>query len=122
MLSGKANGAEALAKLEGELKQIKRAEAGERDRRDGALRRGRPLEQAGSRPAGEAVRAARPMSSTGSGATAWLFLAPMLVVLVLVAGWPLLRTIWFTFTDANLTDLDASTLRRLRQLPRRLRG
>jgi trehalose/maltose transport system permease protein len=40
--------------------------------------------------------------------SAWLFLAPMLLVLVLVAGWPLLRTIWFGFTDANLSDLDAA--------------
>jgi trehalose/maltose transport system permease protein len=31
----------------------------------------------------------------------WLFLAPMLIVLVLVAGWPLFRTIYFGFTDAN---------------------
>lgn len=37
---------------------------------------------------------------------AWLFLAPMLVVLALVAGWPLARTIWFGFTDANLAELD----------------
>ena len=37
--------------------------------------------------------------------SAWIFLAPMLVVLALVAGWPLLRTIWFGFTDANLSDL-----------------
>ena len=36
---------------------------------------------------------------------AWLFMAPMLVVLALVAGWPLLRTVWFGFTDANLSDL-----------------
>ncbi|QIB33300.1 carbohydrate ABC transporter permease [Ancylobacter pratisalsi] len=33
-----------------------------------------------------------------------LFLAPMLVVLLLVAGWPLLRTVWFGFTDASLGD------------------
>src|SRR5262245_3028152 len=39
--------------------------------------------------------------------SAWLFLAPMLVLLVLVAGWPLVRTIWFGFTDANLADLSA---------------
>ncbi len=37
---------------------------------------------------------------------AWLFLAPMLVVLGLVAGWPLLRTLWFALTDASLADLD----------------
>src|SRR5882672_8756889 len=36
---------------------------------------------------------------------AWLFLTPMLFILVLAAGWPLLRTIWFGFTDANLADL-----------------
>lgn len=36
---------------------------------------------------------------------AWLFLAPMLLVLALVAGWPLARTIWFGFTDASLTEL-----------------
>jgi trehalose/maltose transport system permease protein len=38
--------------------------------------------------------------------TAWLFLAPMLIVLALVAAWPLLRTIWLGFTDANLLRLD----------------
>ena len=38
---------------------------------------------------------------------AWLFLTPMLIVLALVAGWPLLRTIWFGFTDANLADLSS---------------
>jgi trehalose/maltose transport system permease protein len=40
--------------------------------------------------------------------SAWLFMAPMLIVLLLVAGWPLLRTIWFGFTDANLSDLGAA--------------
>jgi trehalose/maltose transport system permease protein len=40
--------------------------------------------------------------------SAWLFMAPMLVVLGLVAGWPLLRTIWFGFTDASLSDLSAA--------------
>jgi trehalose/maltose transport system permease protein len=37
---------------------------------------------------------------------AWLFLAPTLIVLALVAAWPLLRTIWLGFTDANLLKLD----------------
>src|SRR5262245_53020853 len=37
--------------------------------------------------------------------SAWLFLAPMLVVLAMVAGWPLVRTIWLGFTNANLADL-----------------
>jgi trehalose/maltose transport system permease protein len=39
---------------------------------------------------------------------AWLFMAPMLVVLALVAGWPLARTVWFALTDANLADLGAA--------------
>jgi trehalose/maltose transport system permease protein len=37
--------------------------------------------------------------------SAWLFLLPMLVVLLLVAGYPLVQTIWLGFTDANLADL-----------------
>jgi trehalose/maltose transport system permease protein len=37
--------------------------------------------------------------------TAWLFLSPALLVLVLVAGWPLLRTVYYAFTDATLFDL-----------------
>ena len=37
--------------------------------------------------------------------SAWVFLAPMLTVLALVAGWPLLRTVWFGFTDADLATL-----------------
>lgn len=40
--------------------------------------------------------------------TAWLFLLPMLAVLAAVAGWPLVRTIWFGFTDAQLSDLAAA--------------
>ncbi|WP_412033630.1 carbohydrate ABC transporter permease [Mesorhizobium sp. B294B1A1] len=39
--------------------------------------------------------------------SAWLFLAPMLLVLAAAAGWPLARTIYFSFTDASLADLDA---------------
>jgi len=38
--------------------------------------------------------------------SAWLFLLPMIVVLVAVAGWPLYRTIYFSFTDASLTNID----------------
>ncbi|AQQ05359.1 sugar ABC transporter permease [Roseibium algicola] len=33
---------------------------------------------------------------------AWLFLSPMLIVLFVVAAWPLWRTVWFSFTDASL--------------------
>lgn len=40
--------------------------------------------------------------------SAWLFLAPMLVVLALVAAWPLLRTIYFGLTNANLSELEHS--------------
>jgi len=36
--------------------------------------------------------------------SAWIFLTPMLVVLALVAGWPLARTIAYGFTDASLID------------------
>ncbi|MEO1316105.1 MAG: sugar ABC transporter permease [Pseudomonadota bacterium] len=38
--------------------------------------------------------------------SALLFLAPMLALLALAAGWPLLRTIWFSFTDARLSGGD----------------
>jgi trehalose/maltose transport system permease protein len=37
---------------------------------------------------------------------AWLFLAPLLVALSVVALWPLLQTFWFSFTDANLSQLE----------------
>jgi trehalose/maltose transport system permease protein len=36
--------------------------------------------------------------------TAWLFMSPMLIVLLVVAAWPLGRSIWFSFTDANIND------------------
>ncbi|MGH6946420.1 MAG: carbohydrate ABC transporter permease [Kiloniellales bacterium] len=39
--------------------------------------------------------------------TGWLFLAPMLLVLAVVAAWPLLRTVAFSFTDAYLSELAA---------------
>ncbi|MEI9421037.1 sugar ABC transporter permease [Mesorhizobium sp. Cs1299R1N1] len=39
--------------------------------------------------------------------SAWLFLTPMLLVLAAAAGWPLARTVYFSFTDASLSDLDA---------------
>ena len=41
--------------------------------------------------------------------SAWIFLAPTLIVLLLVAGWPLGRTIWFSFTDATLENIGEST-------------
>ncbi len=33
------------------------------------------------------------------------FLVPMILALLIVAGWPLYRTIYFSFTNASLTDL-----------------
>lgn len=35
---------------------------------------------------------------------AWLFLSPMLIVLLLVAVWPLGRTLYFSLTNATLVD------------------
>lgn len=37
--------------------------------------------------------------------SAWIFVTPMLIVLALVAAWPLARTIWFSMTNATLVDL-----------------
>lgn len=54
--------------------------------------------------------AARPRPSTlmrQRARSAWIFLAPMLIVLAAVAGWPLMRTIYFGFTNASLSDLEA---------------
>ena len=36
---------------------------------------------------------------------AFWFLAPMVIALFCVAAWPLLRTIWFSFTDTSMNDL-----------------
>lgn len=41
---------------------------------------------------------------------AWMFLIPMLVVLTAVAGWPLVRTIWFSFTDASFSDISSYSM------------
>ena len=35
---------------------------------------------------------------------AWVLLAPMLLVMLLLTAWPLLRTIWLSFTDAELAS------------------
>ena len=40
--------------------------------------------------------------------TAWLFLMPMLFLMLLVAGWPLGRSIWFSLTETNINDISAS--------------
>jgi trehalose/maltose transport system permease protein len=39
--------------------------------------------------------------------TAWWFLAPALLILLLAAGWPLMRTIAFGFTDAWLGEMES---------------
>ena len=61
-------------------------------------------------PAGVAAPAAGRASRLTRQRTraAWLFVAPMIVVILAVAGWPLARTVWFAFTDANLADLAAA--------------
>lgn len=38
---------------------------------------------------------------------AWLFIAPLVVALAGVAGWPLARTISFAFTDATLATIES---------------
>jgi len=54
----------------------------------------------------------RPARSDGlarrQARTAWLLLLPMLAALAIVALWPLSRTIWFSLTDATLSDLSAA--------------
>lgn len=40
---------------------------------------------------------------------AWTFLAPMLFLMLLVAGWPLGRSIWFSFTETNINDIGSSS-------------
>ena len=39
--------------------------------------------------------------------TAWLFLAPLVLLMLVVAVWPLARSIWFSFTDININDISA---------------
>ncbi len=38
---------------------------------------------------------------------AWLFLAPMLAVLLVVAAWPLARTFYYSLTNATLADMQS---------------
>lgn len=52
-------------------------------------------------------RAARTLGESRER-SAWLFLVPMLVLMAVVAGWPLARTLWFSVTDADLKDLGAA--------------
>lgn len=50
-------------------------------------------------------RSAGPSLKQRRQRAAFWFLAPMLIALFCVAAWPLLRTIWFSMTDASLSGL-----------------
>ena len=51
-------------------------------------------------------RAARNLDLQSQRArSAFVFLAPMMLILAVVAFWPLLRSFWFAFTDTSLSDL-----------------
>ncbi len=52
------------------------------------------------------MAAAAPLSRQRRRA-AVLYVLPMLLVLAAVAGWPLLRTVYFAFTDARLSSLES---------------
>ena len=56
-------------------------------------------------PAQEASRGRRSSLTRSRVRAAWLFIAPSLIAVALIAGWPLARTIWFSFTDADLNNL-----------------
>ena len=72
----------------------------------------RPPMPAGNTGAGRPPEAKATRRGGGSELTrakirsAALFLLPMMVVLLLVAGWPLGRTIYFAFTNATLNDIN----------------
>ncbi|MCP5472661.1 MAG: sugar ABC transporter permease [Sinobacteraceae bacterium] len=45
------------------------------------------------------------MTARNRRQSAWIFLAPMLIVLSLVAAWPLARTLFYSTTNATLIDM-----------------
>lgn len=51
----------------------------------------------------------RPSLSKERRRAAWLFLTPMLMILSLVAVWPLGRTLYFSMTNATLVDMEHFT-------------
>ncbi len=67
---------------------------------------GAPPTEAAFRAEGSPAR--RSALSAQRRRAAWLFLLPMLLVLALVAAWPLLQTIRFSLTDARLSDLEGA--------------
>ena len=68
-------------------------------------------------PAGTAALSRERSLARRRQISAFWFLAPMLVMLFCVAAWPLLRSIYFSFTDTTLSNLYGGPLDRLRQLP-----
>ena len=44
--------------------------------------------------------------SRGRLRSAWMFLIPMCLALLIVAGWPLARSIWFSLTDAETNHIN----------------
>jgi trehalose/maltose transport system permease protein len=46
---------------------------------------------------------------SGRVRSAWLFLSPMIITLLIVAAWPLARSIWFSLTDASLLHYREAT-------------
>ncbi|WP_114945910.1 carbohydrate ABC transporter permease [Microvirga calopogonii] len=65
---------------------------------------GSAVAEAGA-PIAQQARERRSSLTRSRVRAAWLFIAPSLIVVALIAGWPLARTIWFSFTDASLNDL-----------------
>src|SRR5260370_40716627 len=79
---------------------------------DGRNRGDQPLRAGSSADPPKAPQAKTPSRAPATLAqqrvrAAWFFFTPTLVVLVLVAAWPLARTIFFSLTDANLGDMSA---------------
>ena len=43
------------------------------------------------------------MAPSQKDRVAWLLLMPMIVIMAVVTGFPLINTVWLAFTDASLT-------------------
>lgn len=66
-----------------------------------------PLDDIGARLGGSSLSRLKEFLLYSRSLWAWVFLAPTLITLVVVAGWPLFGTLKFSFTDANLLALDS---------------
>jgi trehalose/maltose transport system permease protein len=62
------------------------------------------IETAGTAPRAAAAANRSELQAERIRAARW-FLVPMIVALIVVAGWPLYRTIYFSMTNASLTNL-----------------